>query len=167
MDDILKRLREQNRSDKDGSPLSNIFGKPSGEDEEEKAEEDDMGITHYGKESGPDRGAGVFQGVDLESAAPSPDKIGGEGVRELRTDDLDGPADPPELGADSVNELDLDRPARPVSRRRLSSSGKTITLKTDNQQKTKYLRLVVALAEANYFEQAMEALSELRGLKAR
>ena len=136
-----------------------------GEDEE-KAEEDDMKITHYGKESGPGTGTGVFQGVDLESSAPSPGKIGGEGVRELRTDDLDKPADIPELGSESVNELDLDRPPRPVSRPQPSPSGKAIALKTDDKQKAKYLRLVVALAEANYFDQAIEALSELRGLGA-
>jgi hypothetical protein len=163
MDDILKRLRDQSRSDKDGSPLSNIFGKPSGEEEEEKKEEDDMEITHYGKESGADRGTGVFQGVDLDDAAPAPTSIGGEGVRELDTSDLDKPAEAPKLGADSLTEVDLDKP---VSRPSKPSSGNTIALKTGDQQKTKYLRLVVALAEANYYDQAIEALNELRALSA-
>jgi hypothetical protein len=164
MDDILKRLRDQSRSDKDGSPLSNIFGKPGEEEEEEKKEEEDMKITHYGKESGGDRGTGVFQGVDLDSAASAPSGIGGEGVRELNTSDLDKPARAPELGSESVSEVDLDRP---VSRPRRSASGKTITLKTADQNKTKYLSLVVALAEAEYFDQAIEALNELRGLARR
>jgi hypothetical protein len=163
MDDILKRLRDQSRSDKDTSPLSNIFGKPNEEDEEESKEEEDMKITHYGKEVGAGKGTGVFQGVDLDSAATAPKSIGGEGVRELNTSDLDRPAKAPELGPEPMSEVDLDRP---VSQPRPSSSGSTIALKTGDLKKTKYLRLVVALAEANYYDQAIEALNELRGLTA-
>jgi hypothetical protein len=159
MDDILKRLRDQNRSDKDASPLSNIFGKPS--EEEEEKPEDEMEIEHYGKASGAGATPGVFQGVDLEKAAPSPKSIGGEGVRELRTSDLDKPAETPKVKAEAVPEVDLDKPA---TRPRPTHSGTTITLTTQDQQTSKYLRLVVALAEAKYFDQAIEALNELRGL---
>lgn len=163
MDDILKRLRDQSRSDKDSSPLSNIFGKSAGEEEEEEKSEEEMDITHYGKESGAERGTGVFQGVDLENAPPSPSGIAANGVRELKTSDLDKAPAPPKMGGTSVNEVDLDKPAPPP---RPSHPGKTITLKTQDQHKTKYLRLVVALAEANYYDQAIEALNELRGQRA-
>ena len=162
MDDILKRLRDQNKSDKDASPLSNIFGKP-GEEEEEEKPEDDMEITHYGKETGAEAGSGVFQGVNLDSTAPPPKSIGAEGVRELKTSDLEKPAAPPSMGAEPVPDVDLDKP---VSRSRPSHPTQTIALKTQDKQKTKYLRLVVALAEANYYDQAIEALNELRGLGA-
>jgi hypothetical protein len=122
-----------------------------------------MEIEHYGKESGAGAAPGVFQGVDLEKAAPSPKSIGGEGVRELKTSDLDKPAETPKIEADAVTQVDFDKP---VARPRPSQSGNTITLTTQDQQTLKYLRLVVALAEAKYFDQAIEALNELRGLGA-
>ncbi len=158
MDDILKRLRDQSKGDRDSSPLSNIFGKSGKEEEEEKLEEDEMNITHYGKESG----GGVFQGVNLDDASPTKASLGGEGVRELRADDLKIAPSSSRLEDTSVTELDLDKPVSPAR-----GGSKNITLKTSDDRKAKYLRLVVALAEGEYYDQAIEALNELRGLSAK
>jgi hypothetical protein len=160
MDDILKRLRDQSKGDRNSSPLSNIFGKRGKEEEEEKLEEDEMNITHYGKESGD---TGVFQGVDLDNASPNTAKIGGEGVRELRGDDLKITPASPRLEDTSVTEIDLERPVSPVQG---GPKPKSITLNTKDDKKAKYLRLVVALAEGEYYDQAIEALNELRSLSA-
>jgi len=158
MDDILKRLSDHDKSEKDSSPLDNIFGKSDEPEEEPEAKpEEDIGITHYGKTAGAETGKdGVFQGVNLESrSSADPSGIKGGDMRELSDKDL---TISPETSRTS---------ARPMRAGSAGNTDEKITLKTTDQTKIEYLRLIVSLAEEDYYDQAIEALKELRELTKR
>lgn len=158
MDDILKKLRQKKKRDKSSSPLGNIFGEVVKDEPEEKPE-DEMEITHHDtkvREEIVTKGKGLRR-VDFEKEPVAPvDILGGDGVRELSIGDLR--VQHPE--ADRGDPTHLEKAAQPV--RDADQNDNEIVLKTQDSAKVKFLKLVVALLESGYYDQAIETIHELR-----
>ncbi|MFQ5905921.1 MAG: hypothetical protein ACE5JA_05055 [bacterium] len=154
----MRRLRDHDKGEKDSSPLDKIFGEADVQEEEpEEKPEEEIEITHYGKTGG--TGAvrnGVFQGVSLDSsAAVEPGGLQGDAARELSDKDL------------TVLPEERGPSAAPIRRSPAGNPEERITLKTNDQTKIEYLKLIVSLAEDDYYDQAIDALRELRELTGR
>ena len=149
MDDILKRIKEKEKAE--SSPLDELLPKeeePFPEEGEEEVDITHYGITVAGSERVEESGKkGGFQEVDLEAEPKGEGMLGGPGIREISIDELGKDPDPP-----SPTEA----PAGDEER--------VIRLRTEDERKVKYIRLISALIEASLFEQAMDAMKELRNL---
>ena len=158
MDDILKKLRQKKRHDKGSSPLGDIFGDVVKEDPED-APEDKMDITHHDTKVHTEivtKGEGL-RGLDFEKTSEAPvDLLGGDGTRELSPGDLTVQ----HSEADHADPGPAGKPARAVQD--VDQNDNEILLKTHDSAKVKFLKLVVALLESGYYDQAIETIHELR-----
>jgi hypothetical protein len=160
MDDILRRLKELNKGDKGSSPLGNVLGGSQKKDETPEAKpEDDLGISHFGGPVGekPQPKDEGFQGVDLEAKPePAPRLLKAGGMRELTDSDLDLVAPEPAPVAAAQPG-----PAAVIP------LGDGIVFKTEDETKKKYMKLIIALTEEDYYDHAIDAIDELRQIMRR
>jgi len=155
MDDILRKLRQKNKRDKNSSPLGDIFSDVAKEDPEDDPE-NEMEITHPDAKVRAEvvTGGEGLRGLDFQKEPEgSVDILGGDGIRELSAGDL----------TVSHPEADHAAPDPPgKATRATEQNDDEIVLKTQNSTKVKFLKLVVALLESGHYDQAIETIYELR-----
>lgn len=130
--DIVKKIKKKDAAKEVESPLVALFPKIESEPEEE---EEKIEVTQYGKmEAG---GTTIMHDFgNADSKAKDETVLKAEGYKELKLD---------ELGKEPA-------PAKPA---------KTIELTTEDEEKIKYITLIVALLESSQYGPSIDTIKEM------
>lgn len=149
MDDIISRLKKlKSKKGKKASPLDDFFEPDEQEIETEGTDitESDLDIKPLGKSGQEKEPAEQPRETAPSAEIPTSGENLAKGIRELSFDDLDETADsnapPTELQSETIKRH-------------------VIELSTEDPEKVKHLKLIVALLEAEQYEAARQEIDNM------
>lgn len=146
MDDIIEKLRKlKQKKGKETSPLEEFFEteKKIGNevDTTTGATESDLDIKPFGKTSYKEPPA--KERTEVREGTKNSDTISTKGIREFSFDDLETSVDTKEMGKETKEEKTL------------------IEIKSQEPKKVKYIKLIIALLDADQYDVAHREIDKL------